>query len=257
MSAVLSARDVRVLRRGTAVLSGVTLSAQRGRVITLVGPNGAGKSTLLSVLAGILAPHEGTVLLDDTPLHAVSRRDAALRIASLGQSELPDEDLTALEAVLLGRAPHLGAWGLPGDDDIRWAEDALARTDVSALRDRRMGTLSGGERQRVLVARVLCQGGDVLLLDEPTGALDVGHALHVMKELRAQAAQGKAVVVAVHDLALAARFSDELVVMHRGRLLAQGDWETALAPGVLREAFGVPMRVQRVEGQPVVMLDGS
>ena len=251
---LLEARDLFVSRGTRGVVAGLSMTLVPGRLLALVGRNGAGKSTLLDALSGLLRPSSGQVLLEGLPVSDLPRPRVATLLACLGQAERPEPELTALEVTLMGRAPHLGPWGLPSPSDVERARHALARTDATALADRPMGTLSGGERQRVLLARVLCQEGAVVLVDEPTHSLDPGHAFRALAELKAEAARGAAVVAALHDLALAARFADELAVLEGGRLAARGPWREALTPPILQAAFGMPMEVVEVRGQPVVLM---
>jgi iron complex transport system ATP-binding protein len=251
---LLETRDLAVNRGARGVVTGVTLSLVPGTLLALVGRNGAGKTTLLDALSGLLRPASGQVLLQGRPAAEQPRAHVARLLACLGQAEHPEPELTALEVALMGRAPHLGPWGLPGPADVARARHALERTDAAALAERAMGTLSGGERQRVLLARALCQEGAVLLVDEPTHSLDPGHAFRAMGELRAEAARGASVVAALHDLALAARFADDVAVLDRGTLAARGPWRQSMTPRVLAAAFGVPMEVVEVRGQPVVLL---
>lgn len=233
------------LRRGARpVLRGVNAVAQPGAVTVVLGANGAGKSTLLMALAGLLAPSEGQVLLHGTPTSTLQRSAWARAVASLGQDEHPDEDLSALEVALLGRVPLLGSWGLPGKEDVAHAMAALEALDAAPLASRPLRQLSGGERQRALLARVLCQGSDVLLLDEPTHALDMGHARMAMKQLSARAQAGGTVVVALHDVALAGLSADQAWVLHQGEMVAHGPVRQVLTPQCLEMLYGVPMALE-------------
>jgi iron complex transport system ATP-binding protein len=242
------------LHRGhRQVLHNVTFDIMPGTFTVVMGRNGAGKSTLLSAMAGLVSLHAGTVEVDGKGLLSWSRRELAVRVASLGQAELPDQELTALEVVLLGRAPHLGAWGLPAASDVETALHALETLEAKQLASRTLGTLSGGEKQRVLLARVVCQGSPVWLLDEPTDALDPAHALQVMRTLRARAEGGTTVVAVLHDLTLAARFAHRVVILAEGRVAMHGPVKDTLTAPVLSRAFGLPLTVVEVGGYPVVL----
>ncbi|MCA9649016.1 MAG: ABC transporter ATP-binding protein [Myxococcales bacterium] len=220
------------------------LEVRSGEVWALVGPNGSGKSTLLRHLAGLLAPREGVVSLGDRPLARVPRRERATRVAYLPQLTELYHDLTVRRLVMLGRAPHLSRWRGPGELDRRRVDEALARVEATELAERRVSTLSGGERQRVMLARLLATGAELLLLDEPTTALDVGHALAFLELCRRLATEGAALVLALHELQLARRYADRAVCLgagpgghhHRGTVLE------VLVPEVLGPVFGVEAR---------------
>src|SRR5439155_15179058 len=161
------------------VLDGVSLAAPRGAIVGLLGPNGSGKTTLLRLLSGTLTPARGRISLEGTPVAALSRRDLARRIAVVPQETHSAFDFSAIEVVLMGRYPHLGAFELEGADDLAIAREALAATGTAALEARPFATLSGGEKQRVVIAGALAQASHVLLLDEPTASLDVGFQLDI------------------------------------------------------------------------------
>jgi len=223
---------------------GLELSIAPGEVWALVGQNGSGKSTLLRCLAGLRAAEEGTVRLGDRPLADVPGRDRAKRLAYLPQLTPLYHDLRARQVVMLGRAPHLPRLRGPGVEDERRVDEALARVDATAIAERTISTLSGGERQRVMLARLLATGAELLLLDEPTTALDIGHALHLLALCRELAADGAAVVLAMHDLALARRYADRAVCLgagpegeHRSGTVAE-----VLTPEILGPVFEVDVQ---------------
>lgn len=243
MTAAFRLRDLALQRGGRTVLSKVNAEIPRGAVTVLVGRNGAGKTTLMAALCRLVPPAAGTIELDGQDVAGLGRAAFARAVASLGQDERPEDELSALEVVLLGRAPHLGAWGLPSEADVTLARRALAEADAADLERRRLGTLSGGERQRVLLARVLCQDAPTLLLDEPTHALDLRHAALAMDVLRARARAGAAVVVVIHDLTLAARCADHWLVLGGGSLLHAGPLAADALAGVLTRALEAPVQV--------------
>ena len=219
-------------------LGSITLDLEGGEVVAVLGENGSGKSTLLKLLAGLLPPARGEVLLDGHPLAQIPRREAARTIGYLSQSFEPFFPSTALEMVLLGRTAHLGMLGSPGPADRAAAQRALEETDTASFADRDIREMSGGERQRVLLARVLAGGGDVLLLDEPTGNLDPRHRFLVVDLVRRQAAKGGLVVVSTHELDVAAA-ADRTVLLRDGRLLATGKVAATLTEENLAALFGV------------------
>ena len=237
------------------VLEGVDLALAPGSVTAILGPNGSGKTTLLRLLAGLLAPTAGRVLLGERPLDEIPRRELARAVALVGvEPEIPFA-WTALEIVLMGRAPHLAAGRLEGAAEIERARAALARLDAAPLAHRAITELSAGERQRVLLARGLCQQTPALLLDEPTSHLDPAHALRLASILRELAADGRAIAWVAHDLNLAARGADRLVFLRHGRVAAAGSPDEVLTEATIRQVFGVGGR--RVEGPPPAFLPGE
>lgn len=222
--------------RGRIVLTDVDLAVRPGEVVGIVGPNGAGKSTLLRTLAGFLRPRAGRVLVDGDTLHAVSPRRRARLVALVGQDEQPPADLCAGEVVALGRTPYLPPWGAGSPAERRAVEDALTAVDLRGFADRPVRRMSGGERQRVLLARALAQASPLLLLDEPTNHLDITHRLALLELVREL---GRTVVVALHDLTLADRYCDRVLVVHDGAASDLRPPQEALSPEVLATVFGV------------------
>jgi iron complex transport system ATP-binding protein len=210
-------------------LAPATLSLQPGTLAALVGPNGAGKSTLLSALAGLL-PAQGRAFLGPDALHALDAPERARRLAWVGQEARFDFAFTVREVVAQGRF----AWG----DDGRGIDEALAAFDLRALGSRPVTQLSGGERHRVTLARALATGAKVQLWDEPVAQLDVRHALEVLALARKLAGEGSTLLVSLHDLPLALRF-DQVLVLDRGTLVAQGRPQEVLTAALIREVFGV------------------
>lgn len=237
---------------GKCVLDGVDLQVRPGEVVSLVGPNGAGKSTLLKCLNRILRPHAGSVTLDGQPLNAMSRRQLAQRVAYVPQQTAAAMALNVADMVALGRAPYRGSAGAAHDFGI--VADALERLDLQALALRSYDQLSGGERQRVLLARALAQQAQFLLLDEPTSDLDLRHQVQAMSIARALAQQqGAGILIAIHDLGLASRFSDRLVMLHQGRNVAQGPWQEVLTPANIATVYGIGAVVGQADGMPYVI----
>ncbi|MBB4211508.1 iron complex transport system ATP-binding protein [Rhodothalassium salexigens DSM 2132] len=235
------------------ILSDVSVSFSAGQVTGLIGPNGAGKSTLIKALCRLIEPAAGTVQLDGAPLAGYARRDLARRLGYLPQGHTTHWPLCVEQVVTLGRLPHLGPFEAAAPEDARMVEEAMAKTDVLALRDRRVDTLSGGERARVMLARVLASQTPVLLADEPVAALDPYHQLHLMDLLGQLAAEGRLVVCVLHDLALAARFCDRLVLMDRGRVVATGPADQVLAPGHLRDTYRIRALYGAEQDEPYVL----
>src|SRR5438874_40398 len=233
-------------RRARLVLDDVSLSVPRGAIVGLLGPNGSGKTTMLRLLSGTLTPTAGRVTLDDVAIAALSRRELARRIAVVPQDTHAAFDFSAIEIVLMGRYPHLGAFELEGVDDLAIAREALAATGTSSLEARRFTALSGGEKQRVVIAGALAQRPDILLLDEPTASLDLGFQLEITALLAdLNRTRGVTMVVSTHDLNLAAALCTELVLLKGGRVLAHGPTEQVLDAGAVRVLYGVDADVVR------------
>lgn len=256
--AVLEAERVRFQAGGRVLVDGVSLSLRPGRMVGLVGPNGAGKSTLLRLLNGLLPASAGLVLLDDEPIGQLQPEAVARRVARVPQSPSSDLDFTVIEVVMMGRYAHSAMWR-ERPDDRALAVEALRQTRTEHLKERLYSTLSGGERQRVAVARALAQGPKVLLLDEATASLDLRHQFEVMEVVRRLTLERQvAAIAAVHDLTLAARYCDELLLLDRGRAVAAGAPSAVLTPRRLREVFGVDAVVERnaALGHMVVLVRG-
>ncbi|APT34863.1 MULTISPECIES: ABC transporter ATP-binding protein [Methylobacterium] len=235
----LGLHEAHVTLDGRAILSDIDLTFQPGRFVGLVGPNGAGKTTLLRVLAGLITPNRGRVTLEARPLADMGREERARRIAALFQGAGVGWPMTVREIVALGRLPHRRAFASPTEVDDAAVARAMARTDILHLAARAEPTLSSGERMRALLARALAVEAPWLLVDEPVTALDPAHQIDAMALLRRTAQDGTGVVAVLHDLTLASRFCDRIVVLTGGRLLADDTPEEALTDVLLARAFGV------------------
>lgn len=236
---MLTLRNVSLSRRGRRVLDGVGLNAARDEVLGVIGPNGAGKSTLLRLMAGLTRPDRGTVRLEDRDIGDWPRRDRARRIAYLPQHPDCHWPITVAGLADLGRLPHRGFWDRPTPRDAAAVETALALADMNRLADRRLDSLSGGEAARAHLARALAGEPALLLADEPVADLDPSHALTVMDHLRRFAGQGGAVVVVLHDLSLASRYCDRLILLNAGRIAATGAPGAVLTKDRLAEVYGI------------------
>ena len=253
---LLEARELRYRHSAGApeAVAGVSLRLARGEVVGVIGPNAAGKSTLARLCCGLLKPQQGSVSLQGEPLSRLSRRERARRVAFLPQHPPHDLSFTAHEVALMGRAPHLGLWSLEGPRDLDRARAALLEVDALDLGDRPISQLSGGERQRVFLARAFAQEAALLVLDEPTAALDLAHQVLLVNALRRRAREGGGALLVLHDLALAGAACDRLALLDRGRVVAEGTAGEVLRPAVLSPVYGTDVEVvpNPATGQPLV-----
>jgi iron complex transport system ATP-binding protein len=236
---------VRYPRAASDALGGVDVEASRGRITAVVGPNGSGKSTLVRALLGRVPLRSGSISVDGTALRHGDRRRLARHVAIVAQREEPVFPLVVREYVALGRHPHLASWRAAGAADARAVEAAIATADVAALADRATDQLSGGEWQRVRIARALAQGGEALVLDEPTTFLDVAHEMATFELLAALAARGTAVLLVSHQLNLVARFAQWMVLLHRGVVAAAGAPSDVMRGETLERVYEWPLVVSR------------
>ena len=227
------------------LLDQVNFSAKSGTFVGLIGPNGAGKSTLLKSVSGLLKVQEGSVSLEGYNLTTLATKEIARTLAQVSQTPPYTYGFTAVELAMMGRYPHMSRLQVEGDADRRIVGDAMKLTETDIFADRLLETLSGGERQRVFVAGALAQQPHVLLLDEPTSNLDILHQIKVLNIVQKLVHQGMTAVAAIHDLSLAARYCDSLILMNNGKVLAEGDPADVLTPATLEAAFGVHTLVTR------------
>lgn len=234
-------------------LAGVDLGLGAGELVAVVGPNGGGKTTLLRALLGTVALDAGTALVTGRPVQSVPRAELARIIGAVPQREEPAFALRVVEFALLGRYAHLGPFAPPSSEDHARVRDALTRADAWSLRDRTIDTLSGGEWQRVRVARALAQAPQALVFDEPTAALDVRHSMELLELTRALVGEGLGALVVTHELNLAARFADRIVLLAGGRVVASGAPAAVLTQDVLTQVFDWPVAVSPWrDGRPQV-----
>jgi iron complex transport system ATP-binding protein len=253
VSTALEARDVSVTFGAARILSEVSATVERGEWVTVIGPNGAGKTTLLRAIAGLLV-FAGQVLVEGRAVGSSTRRQLARQIALVPQHPQTPSELTVAEYVLLGRTPHIGYFATETRTDRLAAEQAIARLGLRTFTDRALGSLSGGELQRVVLARALAQEAPILLLDEPTTALDLGRqqdALELLDELRRDS--DLTVVSAMHDLSLAGQYADRLLLLDGGRVVAQGTPDAVLSEQVISAHYDARVSVIREDGAVFVL----
>lgn len=244
---VLATAGIGLTLGSTRVLDDVSLRFEQGRVTALLGANGAGKSSLLSCLAALRTPDDGVATLDGVDIATLDRRDRGRRIGLLPQAGDVHWNIDVRTLVGLGRLPHRGRWGEAAADRMA-IERAMAATDVAALADRGVEHLSGGERGRVLLARVLAGEPDWLLADEPLASLDPAHQIDVAAMLRSVAAAGRGVVLVVHDLGLAGRIADDVVLLKQGRVVAAGPADAVLSVALIGETYGIDVEIGQTPG---------
>lgn len=240
---MITLEDITVTLDSTRILTDVSLSFDPGVFVALVGPNGAGKTTLLRTINGLIPPTTGIVTVNGAAIHGLSARAISRLVATVPQETSLGFDFSVRNLVAMGRTPHRGRFTPETAEDRSAVDHALERTATAHLADRPIGTLSGGERQRVLIARAVAQETPILLLDEPTANLDLNHQIQTLSMARAFADEGKTVVAAIHDLELAARFCQTIVLLHNGRVVAQGQPNDVLTADQLERVFDIPTTV--------------
>lgn len=253
---LLSAKNLSLSLGNKAVVEQMDIHVNSGEFVGLIGPNGAGKSSLLRMLAALVKPNTGDIsIAPQNILAAIDKTPAQIRarfMAYLAQHETPAWPLSVKNLVALGRSPWNSAVSTSVDDEVA-INNALVMTDVISLAERTVTELSGGELQRALLARVFAGNPQLILADEPIAALDVYHQLHIMELLQSHSQQGGAVIAALHDLSLAARFCTRLVLMNHGKLVAEGKPVNVLTPENLAQVYGVSAHVDCREDGVVII----
>jgi len=226
------------------VLQDLSFSIASGDFFIVIGPNGSGKTTLMKIIANIITPRQGRLAVLGRPLATYSRKELARKVAFVPQLPALDFPFTVMEAVLMGRSPHLGLLGWEEEKDVEIARKSVAFTQIEHLAGRKLNELSGGERQRVFIARALCQQPQIILLDEPTASLDLAHQIRIMdlmESLRKE--QNITIVMVSHDVNLAAMYARRLLLLHQGRIATMGHPREVLDYAILEEVYGCPLLV--------------
>jgi iron complex transport system ATP-binding protein len=245
---------LRYPQRPRPALDGVSCRVAANELVAVVGPNGSGKTTLVRALSGLLQPERGAVRVEGRPLQEWKRAELARVLAVVPQREEIAFPLRVDETVMLGRYAHLGAWAAPGAADRGAVRTALERCDATALAERSIDALSGGEWQRVRIARALAQEPSALILDEPTASLDVRHEMELLELIRRLVDQGLAGLVITHELNLAARYADRMILLSEGRVVAEGTPLSVLTEHTLGRVFEWPVAVTAwSDGSPQVV----
>ncbi|HUV15677.1 MAG TPA: ABC transporter ATP-binding protein [Pelolinea sp.] len=238
------------------ILRDIRFELPAGRILALIGPNGCGKTTLIRALSGVLPEVEGTMHINGTDLAAASQEDRARLVAVVPQSTHIPPTFSVEEVVLMGRTPYLNWLGKASQIDLQIAENAMRQTDIAKFQDRPCGKLSAGERQRVILARALSQDTPVLLMDEPTSHLDLRYQIEFLElTVKLAVENNKTVMVALHDLNLAARFGNEVMAMKDGGIAAYGKTGEVLMPQTIEDIYGLVVLVFRAtEGARTVVI---
>lgn len=239
----ITLKGVSFSREGRSILDNIDLQLGQGEMVGLIGPNGAGKSTLLKILIKILNANCGEIQIEDEPLSSWPQKALAQKMAYLPQNPSFEAGFTAFEIVLMGRYARLSRFQSISIKDESIAEAAMKKTETFLFVDRLFTALSGGEQQRVLLARALAQEATVLLLDEPTASLDLHHQLSFFQLVTSLVKEGKTILLAIHDLNLAARFCERLILLHQGKIIADGVPEVVLTPTHLQEVYGISAEI--------------
>ena len=251
---LLVADSVRVQRGKRVLLDEINVEVSPNELVGLIGPNGAGKSTLLSTLAGLNTPDAGRVFLKNKPIDDYTPSQRAQQLGWMEQLSAAHWPVSVRHLVMLGRIPYLSRWQSPSDKDHELVHDIMKATDCLTLQDQSVTTLSGGELTRVMLARTLASEPSVLLADEPTAALDIGHQLQTMDLLRAFCSYDRACVVVLHDLSLAARYCDRIYLLNDSHMIASGVPMAVLNTDNIRSVYGVEISVQNGEIPSLVPL---
>lgn len=244
MNVILDIRNISLQYDDKTILDNVSCQVEKGEFFVIIGPNGAGKTSLLKIIAGLEKTDNGSVVCKGKKLTDYSRRELSQVIAMVPQHVDTNFPFTVAETVLMGRTPHLGLLGLESEKDYLFAETAMQFTDIVPLAKRRLDQVSGGELQRVIIARAICQQPQIVLLDEPTAALDPAHQLRVMDLMeKFRQEQDTTIIMVSHDLNLASLYGDRLLLLKEGRVMKTGTPAEVLSEQLLRESYGCDMLV--------------
>jgi iron complex transport system ATP-binding protein len=251
MNSIIRLNQVSCAYPRTPVLRDLTFQVDPGELFIVIGPNGSGKTTLIKALAGLMPISGGELFFRERPLKRHKKKDLARQVAYVAQTDIVDSPFTVGEMVLMGRSPYLGILGIQGEKDLEIARQAIAFTGVSHLAGRRLNRLSGGERQRATIARAICQQPELILLDEPTAALDLSHQIRIMDLMEKMITGRRTTVVMVsHDINLAAMYADRLLLLVDGRMAACGPPSRVIDERILSQAYDCEILVDRSPAGP-------
>jgi iron complex transport system ATP-binding protein len=241
---ILATENISLIFQDKIILDNVSIDVSPGEFFVIIGPNGAGKTSLLKVLSGLQKAQQGSVIIKGKNLSDYTRRNLSKILAIVPQQIEVAFPFTVAETVIMGRTPHLGILGMEDKNDFHIAEEAMAFTEVSHLADRKLFQLSGGELQRVIIARAICQQPEIILLDEPTTALDPAHQLKIMDLMeKFRREHGTTIIMVSHDLNLASMYGDRLLLLKEGSEVKTGSPKNVLIKTLLEESYGCQMQV--------------
>lgn len=228
------------------VIKGIDFNVEKGKFISIIGPNGSGKSTLLKTLNNIYNPSKGNIVLEDKDIKTYKKRDLAKKIALVPQDTNIDYDFTVEDIVMMGRHPYKNRFEKENSNDYKIVEESLKMTNTLKLRKRPITEISGGERQRVIIAKALAQNPSTILLDEPTSNLDINHQIDILSLLRfLNNKKNTTVILVIHDINLAARYSDEIILLHDGKILGKGKPEEVITRDNIEMAYGMKVAIEK------------
>jgi len=257
---MLKVENISASYREIPVLEGISFQVPEGEFLGIIGPNGAGKTTLLKIMTGIKQPLDGKVTLDGKNLDSLSRKEIARIMAVVPQSSFIPPLFTVEDVVLMGRYPHQKSRFATTEEDMESVKEAMRKTNTLAFRNRLVNELSGGERQEVIIARALAQKPKILMLDEPTANLDIKHQMRILSLVRSLVKKSRiTTIMVIHDLNLAARFCNRLILLHNRRIHSQGEPKEVLTPQNLKAAYEVEVKVgynASIDSLQVAVLDG-
>lgn len=246
MTSAITVQNLSYSFDSRTVLDDLSFEVESGQYFIIIGPNGSGKTTLLKLLAGLLTLKNGQINIQAKGIQTYTPKELARSVAYVPQNVPVEFPFTVTQVVLMGRAPHLGLMGFEGESDLHLAHEAMRITDVEHLADRRIDQLSGGERQRVFIARAICQQPQIMLLDEPTAALDLSHQVRLMdlmEQLKTQ--QGATIVMVSHDLNMAAMYADQLLLLSQGQIVISGPPDRVIDYQLLEQVYGCTLVVDQ------------
>ncbi len=249
--------NLRLAYGHNTVIEDISFRVTQGEIVGLIGPNGSGKSTMIKALSRVLNPQSGRILLDGNNISGIPRSELARSMGVVPQTPILPSSFTAFEIVLMGRNPHLGLLRYESEQDMAITWQAMARTATQSLAERRVGELSGGEIQRIVIARVLAQQPETILLDEPTANLDISHQLEILDLIKMLCRENSlTVVITLHDLNLASQYCDRLILIHNGLVHAHGTPEEVINQANIKDVYGTGECVYThpVNGLPIVLL---
>lgn len=242
----LSVENLKFGYKKELVLKDISFKIKKGEFVSIIGPNGSGKSTILKLLNHLYSPKIGEILIEGKNINSFRRKDLARKMALVPQDTFLDYEFTVEDVVLMGRHPHKKRFHKDNEDDLRIVEEALELTNTTDLRDKLINEISGGERQRVIIARALAQNPSIILLDEPTSHLDINHQIEILNLLKKlNEEKDTTIIVVIHDINLASRYSDNLILVHEGEIMDIGSPEKVITEKNIKEIYNLDVIIEK------------